>query len=42
LPIDYLDNFLENVKAIDVDKVNDALTRRVHPDKMVTVIVGKQ
>lgn len=42
LPIDYLDNFLENVKAIDVDKVNGALTRRVHPDKMVTVIVGKQ
>ncbi len=42
MPIDYLDNFLDNVKAIDVNKVNDALTRRVHPDKMVTVIVGKQ
>jgi zinc protease len=42
MPIDYLDNFLANVKTIDVDKVNDALTRRVHPDKMVTVIVGKQ
>jgi zinc protease len=42
LPIDYLDNFLGNITAIDVDKVNDALTRRVHPDKMVTVIVGKQ
>lgn len=42
LPIDYLDNFLENIKAIDVNKVNDALSQRVHPDRMVTVIVGKQ
>ena len=42
LPIDYLDNFLKNIKAIDVNKVNDALSRRVDPDKMVTVIVGKQ
>lgn len=42
LPIDYLDNFLDNVRAVDVDSINDALKRRIHPDKMVTVIVGKQ
>ena len=42
LPVDYLDHFIENVRAVDVDKINDALTRRLHPDKMVTVIVGKQ
>ena len=42
LPIDYLDHFLDNIKSVDVKKVNDALTRRIHPDKMVTVIVGKQ
>ena len=42
LPMDYLDQFIANVRAVDVDKVNDALTRRVDPDKMVTVIVGKQ
>jgi zinc protease len=42
LPMNYLDHFIANVKAVDVDKVNDALTRRVDPDKMVTVIVGKQ
>jgi len=42
LPIDYLDNFIDNIKAVDVKKINDALKRRVHPDKMVTVIVGKQ
>ncbi len=42
LPIDYLDNFIANIKAVDMDVINDALKRRVHPDKMVTVIVGKQ
>ncbi len=42
LPIDYLDHFIENVKSVDVKKINDALTRRLHPDRMVTVVVGKQ
>ena len=42
LPIDYLDDFIGNIKAVDIDAVNDALKRRLHPDKMVTVIVGKQ
>jgi zinc protease len=42
LPIDYLDNFIKNIRSVDVKKINDALTRRVHPDRMVTVIVGKQ
>ena len=42
LPMDYLDRFIVNVRAVDVNKVNDALTRRVAPEKMVTVIVGKQ
>ena len=42
LPIDYLDNFIANMGSVDMKKVNDALTRRVHPERMVTVIVGKQ
>lgn len=42
LPIDYLDHFIDNIKAVDVDMINDAFKRRVHPDKMVTVVVGKQ
>jgi zinc protease len=42
LPIDYLDHFIENIKSVDVKKINDALSRRVHPDRMVTVVVGKQ
>ncbi|VAW50239.1 FIG015287: Zinc protease [hydrothermal vent metagenome] len=42
LPIDYLDKFIANIKAVDASMINDALKRRVHLDKMVTVIVGKQ
>ncbi len=42
LPIDYLDHFIDNIRAVDIDMINDALSRRLHPDKMVTVIVGKQ
>jgi zinc protease len=42
LPIDSLDHFIDNIKSIDVEKVNDVLARRLQPDKMVTVIVGKQ
>jgi zinc protease len=42
LPIDSLDHFIDNIKSVDVEKVNDVLARRLQPDKMVTVIVGKQ
>ena len=42
LPIDALDRFIDNIKSVDVKKVNDVLSRRLHPDRMVTVIVGKQ
>ena len=42
LPLDYLETFPERVAAIDVAAVKDAFTRRLHPDKMVTVVVGKQ
>ncbi len=42
LPIDVLDHFIDNINSVDVKKVNDVLARRLQPDKMVTVIVGKQ
>ncbi len=42
LPIDHLDRFIDNVRAVDVNMINDALKRRLHPDRMVTVVVGKQ
>ncbi len=41
LPIDYLDHFVDNVKAVKLADVDAALKRRLHADKMVTVIVGK-
>ena len=42
LPIDVLDHFIDNINSVDVKKVNDVLARRLQPDKMVTVVVGKQ
>jgi len=40
LPLDYLDTFNARVEAVTVDKVKDAFKRRIHPDKLVTVMVG--
>ncbi len=40
LPLDYLDTFVGNVNQQNKAKVDDALKRRIHPDKMLTVIVG--
>lgn len=40
LPLDYLDTFNESVEAVTVDKIKDAFKRRIHPDKLVTVMVG--
>ena len=40
LPLDYLDKFNPTIEAITREQIVDAFKRRVHPDKMVTVIVG--
>ena len=42
LPLDYLDTFNEKIQAITVADIQDAFKRRVNPDKMVTILVGKQ
>lgn len=42
LPLSYLQDFTGNIRAVDRSKIRDALVRRIHPDKMVTVIVGRQ
>ncbi len=42
LPIHYLDHFIDSMNSVKVADINDALSRRIHPDKMVTVVVGKQ
>ncbi len=40
LPLDYLDTFIDKIKALTVDQTREAMKRRLHPDKMVTVVVG--
>jgi zinc protease len=40
LPLTYLDDFVKNVERVTVADVKDAFARRVHPDRMVTVVVG--
>lgn len=42
LPLDYLDRFNEQVNAVTVEQIKEAFARRVHPDKMVTIMVGGQ
>lgn len=40
LPLDYLDRFIERVRAVDREAVREAFQRRIHPERMVTVTVG--
>lgn len=40
LPLSYLDDFVNNVERVTVAGVREAFQRRVHPDRMVTVVVG--
>ncbi len=40
LPLNYLEKFNANVEAVTAAKIQDAFKRRIHPDKMVTVLVG--
>lgn len=40
LPLTYLDEFVDNVRKVSVADVRAAFSRHVHPDRMVTVVVG--
>ncbi len=40
LSLDYLDTFNDRVEAVTVEKIKDAFKRRIHPDKLVTIMVG--
>ena len=40
LPMDYLDTFNTRVQAVTLDDIKKAFQKRVHLDKMVTVMVG--
>jgi len=41
LPLDYLETFAANVAAVTPEAVQDAFARRVDPDRLITVIVGR-
>ncbi|MGD8588696.1 MAG: pitrilysin family protein [Chromatiales bacterium] len=41
LPLDYLATFSDKVDAVTSEQVRDAFQRRVHPDRMVTVLLGR-
>ncbi len=40
LPLDYLDTYTSRVEGVTLAQIKDAFQRRVHPERMVTVIVG--
>jgi zinc protease len=40
LPLDYLDTFTSKVEAVSIANIKEAFKRRVHPDRLVTVMVG--
>ncbi|PHS67831.1 MAG: peptidase M16 [Methylophaga sp.] len=40
LSLDYLDTFKAKVNAVTIKQIKDAYNRRIHPDKMLTVMVG--
>ena len=42
LPLDYLDTFNDKIEAVTAADIQDAFKRRLNPDKLVTILVGKQ
>lgn len=40
MPLDYLEDFTKQVEQVTAEQIQDAFSRRVDTDKMVTVIVG--
>jgi zinc protease len=40
LPLSYLDDFPDRIEQVTLDQVRDALRRRLHPERMATVIVA--
>ncbi len=40
LPLTWLDDYTQRVEAVTAEQIRDAFRRRVHPDKLVDVVVG--
>ena len=41
LPLDYLSTFPDRVAAVTVESVQSAFRRRLDPDRMITIVVGR-
>jgi zinc protease len=41
LPLDYLDTFISKIEAVTINSISDAFKRRVNPQLLQTVTVGK-
>ena len=41
LPLTYLEDFTKRVEAVTAEQVKTAFQKRVHPDRMITVVVGQ-
>lgn len=41
LPLNYLDTFIGRIEAVTLPQIQEAFKRRIQPDKMVTVMVGR-
>ncbi len=41
LPLDYLQTFADHVASVTLDDVRSAFSRRLDPDKMITIVVGR-
>src|SRR5690606_3822628 len=40
LPLSYLEDFNKEVEKVTAAQIKEAFNRRIHPDQMVTVVVG--
>ncbi|WP_455198753.1 M16 family metallopeptidase [Kaarinaea lacus] len=40
LPLDYLEKFNDKVQAVTIEDIKQAFQKRIHTDKLVTVLVG--
>jgi zinc protease len=40
LPLTYLDDFIPHIESVTAEQIRDAFRRRVHPEHMLTVVVG--
>jgi len=41
LPLDYLGTFVDRINALTLEQIKDAFSRRIDPEKLLTIIVGE-